>query len=65
MPLSANLFRLESLILTRVKRAINQNNETGNSLNAVEREPVPTRVLNPNASRNNENRNNVATEKGS
>ena len=27
-----------------------KNNEAGNSLNAVEREPVPTRVLNPNAS---------------
>ena len=27
-----------------------KNNESGNSLNAVEREPVPTRVLNPNAS---------------
>ena len=26
------------------------NNEAGNSLNAVERKPVPTRVLNPNAS---------------
>ena len=26
-------------------------NEAGNSLNAVEREPVPTRVLNPNASK--------------
>ena len=25
-------------------------NEAGNTLNAVEREPVPTRVLNPNAS---------------
>merc|ERR1719154_174056 len=27
-----------------------KNNEAGNSLNAIEREPVPTRVLNPNAS---------------
>ena len=27
-----------------------KNDETGNSLNAVERELVPTRVLNPNAS---------------
>merc|ERR1719154_760440 len=27
-----------------------KNNESGNSLNAVEREPVPTRVLNPNVS---------------
>ena len=27
-----------------------KNNEAGNSLNAVEREPFPTRVLNPNAS---------------
>ena len=27
-----------------------KNNEAGNSLNAVEHEPVPTRVLNPNAS---------------
>ena len=27
-----------------------KNNEPGNSLNAVERKPVPTRVLNPNAS---------------
>ena len=27
-----------------------KNNEAGNSLNAVEREPIPTRVLNPNAS---------------
>ena len=50
MPLSANLFRLESSILTRVKRAINRNNEAGNYLNVVEHEPVPSRVLNPNAS---------------
>ena len=27
-----------------------KNNEAGNSLNAVEHEPVSTRVLNPNAS---------------
>ena len=27
-----------------------KNNEAGNSLNAVEREPVPMRVLNPKAS---------------
>ena len=27
-----------------------KNNEAGNSLNAIVREPVPTRVLNPNAS---------------
>ena len=27
-----------------------KNNEAGNSLNDVEREPVPTRVLNPTAS---------------
>ena len=27
-----------------------KNNEAGNSLNAVDRDPVPTRVLNPNAS---------------
>ena len=27
-----------------------KNNEAGNSLNAVKREPVPARVLNPNAS---------------
>ena len=27
-----------------------KNNEAGNSLNAVVREPVPTRVLNPKAS---------------
>ena len=27
-----------------------KNNEAGNSLNAVERKPVPTRVLNPTAS---------------
>ena len=27
-----------------------KNNQAGNSLNAVKREPVPTRVLNPNAS---------------
>ena len=27
-----------------------KNNEADNSLNAFEREPVPTRVLNPNAS---------------
>ena len=27
-----------------------ENNEAGNSLNAVEHEPVPTTVLNPNAS---------------
>ena len=27
-----------------------KNNEAGNYLNAVEREPVPTRVLNPTAS---------------
>ena len=26
------------------------NNEAGNSVNAVERKPVPTRILNPNAS---------------
>ena len=26
-----------------------KNNEAGNSLNAIECEPVPTRVLNPNA----------------
>ena len=26
-----------------------KNNKAGNSLNAVERKPVPTRVLNPNA----------------
>ena len=50
MPLSKNLFRLESSIITQAKQAINQNNEAGNSLNAVEHEPVPTRVLNPNAS---------------
>ena len=50
MPLNANLFRLESSILTRAKRAIDRNNEAGNSLNAVEHESVPTRVLNPNAS---------------
>ena len=25
------------------------NNETGNFLNVIEREPVPTKVLNPNA----------------
>ena len=50
MPLSANLFRLESSFLTRTKLAINRNNEASNSLNAVERESVPTRVLNPNAS---------------
>ena len=51
MPLSANLFLLESSILTRAKRAISRNNEAGNSLNAVEREPVPTRVLNPTESK--------------
>ena len=28
-----------------------KNNETGKFLNAVEREPVPTRVVNPKASR--------------
>ena len=28
-----------------------KNNEAGNSLNAVEREPVPSRVLNPTASK--------------
>ena len=27
-----------------------KNNEAGNSFNAVEREPVPTRLFNPNAS---------------
>ena len=31
-------------------RVMNKKNEVGNSLNAVEREPVLTRVLNPNAS---------------
>ena len=30
-----------------------KNNEAGNSLNAVEREPVPTRVLSPNVSKAN------------
>ena len=34
-------------------------------LNAVDRKPVPTRVLNPNASEASYNRNNVATEKRS
>ena len=33
--------------------------------NAVEREPVPTRVINPNASEGATNRNNVNTEKRS
>ena len=50
MPLTANLFQLESSIIRRAKRAIDRSNEAGNSLNAVEHELVPTRVLNPNAS---------------
>ena len=34
----------------RFRYNVKKNNEAGNSLDAVEREPVPTRVLNPNAS---------------
>ena len=34
----------------RFRYNVKKNNEAGNSLNAVEREPVPTRVLNPNTS---------------
>ena len=34
----------------RFRYDVKKNNEAGNSLNAVEREPVPTTVLNPNAS---------------
>ena len=33
----------------RFRYNVKKKNEAGNSLNAVEHEPVPTRVLNPNA----------------
>ena len=65
MPLSVNLFRLESLIQKHAGPGAHprlgvrgpahfyiiwrKNNEAGNSLNAVECETVPTRILNPNA----------------
>ena len=43
-------FRPNSLSVSAKSFRPRKNNEAGNSLNAVEREPVPTRVLNPNAS---------------
>ena len=44
------LCRLGAGHLGAVSSYEEKNNEASNSLNAVEREPVPTRVLNPNAS---------------
>ena len=40
-------FRFLRFLFFELRR---KNSEAGNSLNAVDREPVPTRVLNPNAS---------------
>ena len=59
--LRANLFQIESSILTRAKQSIIRNMKAGHSLNAVESETVPIRLLNLKASYN---RNNVVTERG-
>ena len=43
-------FRPNTLSVSAKSFQPRKNNEAGNSLNVVEREPVPPRVLNPNAS---------------
>ena len=50
VPFRRRTFRRCFLIYFYFSSYEEKNNEAGNSLNDVEREPVPTRVLNPNAS---------------